>query len=308
MPKKDNTDTSNGSYDQTRFMLIALKYLVIITVIGVTLISFYVTVPAGSRGILMTFGKVEGTLSEGFHWKLPYQSVTLMNVRTSKYYVERMEGATKDLQDLYIELSVNYRISPDNAQDTFLRLGTEDTIKDTVIAPAVEQIVKANTVKYEAGEVLDNREILRTQIDEELKEQLSYYGIEVEYVNIENIDFRDEYREAIERKAVAVQNLLAEERELEIRKIKAEQVRVQAQGEADANYIQIEAQAKGIERTAEAKAKELELQKAYTTPELVQLKWIEKWNGVIPPFSDTQGMTPIIQIGDTDIIPFSTGD
>lgn len=303
MPKgKNNVETPTS---EVSFLWKVFGYVLLVVILLGLLTSTFVTVKAGTRGILMTFGKVEKVLPEGFHWKLPYQTIQSMNVRTQKYYIEKMEGATKDLQDLFVWLSVNYRVSPENAQEAFLRVGTEKNYVPTVIAPAVEQILKAKTVKYEAGEVLDNRDNLRVSVEEELKERLSYYGIEVEFVNIENIDFNPEYREAIERKAVALQNKLAEERELEIRKIKAEQKIAEAQGEAQSLLVKAKAEAEGKIALAEAKAKELELQKEYTTPQLVELKWIEKWDGKLPPYylggggEGISGIIPIINIPTT---------
>lgn len=270
---------------QTRLIAIFIGALFVLSLV----LGSFTTIKAGQRGILTEFGKVVRVLDEGFHWKIPIaQSVTKMSVKTNSYYTE-MTGATKDMQDLYIKISVNYRVSPENAYKTFSQVGTEREYTDTVIGPAISQIVKANTVKYDAEEVLDNRDNLRVQIESDLKERFAYYGIEAEFVNIEDMDFTEEYRDAIESKAVALQNQIKEERELEIRKIKANQKIEDARGESESNLLILQAEAEGMVLMAEARAKELELQKEHTTKELVELKWIEKWNGVLPAYNFGSG-------------------
>lgn len=262
-------------------------YAVVLLVCGAVLfIAFnpFITVGAGKRGIVLTWGKVEDRiLGEGLHTRIPVvQRIVKMSVRTQKHDVETMSAATKDMQDLYIQFSVNYHLDPTQVNDLFKNTGTNyDSI---IVAPSVQQIVKQNTVKFEAENTMAHREELRQNIEADLSERLSQYGIIVEYVHIENIDFNEEFRYAIERKATAAQNLLAEGRELEIMKVQAQQQIEQARGEAEALLLD-----------AEAKAKALGLQKQQITSELTEYKAIEKWNGVMPQY--TCGAVPFLDVG-----------
>lgn len=280
---------------QETFALTMLKLFVGLLIASTLLFSTWTTVQPGERGILITLGKIERVVDPGFTWKIPgIQTVKKMDVKTQLYSVGQevpMEAASADLQDVYIKASFNYRVLPDKAFEVYQRVGME--YEPLIIAPIFEQSLKASTVNYEAEKLLENRNKLRTDIETELVKKLEMYGIEVEGVNIENIDFRPEFRIAIERKAVAAQNLLAQERELEITKIQAEQAAAVAKGEADALLLRAEADARRMILTAEAEAKALELKKMHTTREIIELEWIRAWNGVLPPFT----------FGDSDVMP-----
>jgi hypothetical protein len=54
---------------------------------------------------------------------------------------------------------------------------------------------------------------------------------------------------------------------------------------------------------AEAEAEALRLQREVISPELLQLRFIEKWDGVLPMFSSgDSGLTPLITIPEEQIV------
>lgn len=298
MVRKQNApELTLTASDLSRLSLYVVGGIVVLVLIS----GLWTTVQPGQRGVLIRLGEIQRVVEPGLVIKVPIiDRVAIVDVKTQKYSSGEtaMEAASSDSQDVYVKASFNYRILPGNAFEFYQRVSTKD-YRSTVIAPIFEQSVKASTVNYEAESLLANRNNLKTDIENELTARLELYGIEVEGVNVENIDFRPEFRNAIERKAVAKQNLLAEERELEITKIQAQRAAEKAKGDAEAMLLQKEAEAKAKLLIAEAEAKELELKKQHTTTALVELEWIRAWNGVLPPFTfgSNQDVMPILNIG-----------
>lgn len=232
-------------------------------------------VKAGYRGVKTRFGAVVSTVNEGLYIKLPFiEKVKKMDVRVQKDEVEA-SAASKDLQTVSSKLAINYSLSPDYASTIYKSVGVE--YKSRLIDPAVQESVKAVTAKYTAEELITKREIVRDEIKTVLSEKMKNYGLIIDNVNIINFDFSQSFNAAIEAKVTAEQSALAAKNKLEQIKFEAEQRVTTAKGEAEA--IKIQAQA--IQNQGGA--------------EYVNLKWVEKWNGVLP--STVMGDTvPMINI------------
>jgi len=96
----------------------------------------------------------------------------------------------------------------------------------------------------------------------------------VDDINITSFDFSPAFNEAIEAKVTAEQLKLKAERDLERISIEADQRVVEAEGKAKA--IRTEAQA------------------LTANPQVVELRWIEKWDGKTPTYWG--GASPFIGI------------
>jgi regulator of protease activity HflC (stomatin/prohibitin superfamily) len=159
----------------------------------------------------------------------------------------------------------------------YQNLGRE--YKERIIDPAVQEVVKAVTARYTAVELITQREKVRAEIKELLKERLMVYHIVVDDFSIVNFKFSQQFTQAIEAKQTAEQLALKAQRDLDRIKIEAEQKVTQARAEAEA----------------------LRLQKENVTPQLVRLrqieaslKAIEKWDGHMPRV--TSGAVPFIDV------------
>jgi len=254
--------------------VIALVILLIILLI----LNPFVVVPAGHRGVVLTFGAVsKDVLSEGIHIRIPVaQRVVNMDVRVAKSQTDA-EAASKDLQDTHSTIALNYHIVPDKAAWVYQSIGKE--YKERIIDPAVQEVVKAVTARYTAVELITQREKVRTEIKELLRQRLVSYNIAVDDFSIVNFKFSQQFTQAIEAKQTAEQLALKAQRDLERIKIEAEQKVTQARAEAEA----------------------LRLQKENVTPQLVRLrqieaslKAIEKWDGKLPKV--TSGAIPFIDV------------
>ena len=106
--------------------------------------------------------------------------------------------------------------------------------------------------------------IIKEQIKINLAERLITSSIIVDEFNIIDFSFSSAFNEAIEAKVTAEQLKLKAERDLERIKVEADQKVAEAEGKAKA--IQIEAQA------------------LKANAQIVELRWIEKWDGQVPQY------------------------
>ncbi|MCK5670418.1 hypothetical protein KAI10_03465, partial [Candidatus Bathyarchaeota archaeon] len=129
--------------DNVRKMTGTIIILLIIAIAGVVVVSTAsVRVPSGTRGVLLTWGKVEDrVLDEGLNFKIPFsQTVILMNTQIQK--AESTEAtATADLQEVTTTVVVNFRLNPNKVNVIYTDL-RQDYI-NRVIKPNIEESIKA---------------------------------------------------------------------------------------------------------------------------------------------------------------------
>jgi regulator of protease activity HflC (stomatin/prohibitin superfamily) len=221
------------------------------------------TVGAGERGVLLQFGAVKDKVfGEGLYVKIPLiQSVTKMDVKIQKDEVPAT-ASSKDLQVVTSRIALNYHLDPDSVNRVWQEVGRSYNTR--IIAPAIQEAVKATTAKFTAEELITKREEVKEEIKANLAERILERGIVVDEFNIIDFDFSRAFNEAIEQKVTAEQLKLKAERDLERIVIEKEQAITQA--EARAQAIQIEAQA------------------LRTNPAVTELRWIEKWDGKTPQY------------------------
>ena len=157
-----------------------------------------VIVPAGTRGVILTWGSVTGVMTEGLHFITPIaQKVVLMDVTIQK--AETSEStASKDLQEVTTTIAVNYRIIPELAGDVYKNLRLEYEVR--VIKPNIEESIKAATALFQAEELVTKRESVKMKFKEVLSERLEDYHIEILSVSIVDFQFSAEFKKAIEAK------------------------------------------------------------------------------------------------------------
>lgn len=246
-----------------------------ISVLALLIILFGCTasVPTGHTGVVTTFGRVENfTLEAGFHFKLPWQEVVNMDNRTQKASVN-LTCFSSDIQEVTMVYSINFQIEKANAQTIYKTIGTG--YYDTIVAPRIEEAVKSVAAQYTAEGLVSHRDEMGDKIKEKLITELHEYNIELVNTAIENLDFTDEFTDAVEAKQVAEQNKIKAKTEAEQRVIEAEAAaevkKVEAQAQAEAELIEAEATAKANQLLSES-----------LTAEVLKNKFYEKWNGVLP--------------------------
>lgn len=231
-----------------------------------------VIVPAGHRGVLTTFGRVDpAVLSEGLHLRVPIaQQVALMNVQIQKGEGAG-EAASRDLQHVSVKVAVNYRLEPGRAPEVFQTIGTLDAVGERIILPAVHEAVKAAVAQFTAEELVTQRAEVRQRIRGQLDARLRERGVVVEDFAIVSFSFSKEFEAAIEEKSRAEQMRMKAERDLERIRVEAEQRVIRARAEAQA-----------LELQRKAEADSLALQRQQITPALLQWEAVRRWDGKLP--------------------------
>lgn len=229
-------------------------------IIVLLLMSVY-TIHAGERGVLLTFGNPSSeAVTEGLHFKFPIaQKVVKMDVRTQKFVADA-SSASKDLQIVSTQVAVNYHLLPGSVPKLYKEIGK--SYEDRVIQPAVQEGIKAITARYTAEELITKRQEVKDEIKLFLDERLAIRDIIIQEISITNFDFSESFNSAIEAKVTAEQQKLKAERDLERIRVEAEQKIAQAQAEAESIKIQSQA--------------------LLESQNVLELRWIEKWDGIMP--------------------------
>ena len=170
--------------------------------------------------------------------------------------------------------TIEYYIERENAKVVFLRYRkTTQELEQSVILTEVKNAYKDIAGLYETDSLINNRPAFEKEVEALLRSRLSERGFT--FTNIQSsVKPNAVLQAAIDDKNAAVQNALKVENEKKAAIAEAEKVVAEAKGKADANRI---------------------LQESIS-PELIQLKAVEKWDGKLP-MSTGSGAVPFIQLG-----------
>ncbi len=246
--------------------------IVTFIVIIVIMAESVVIVEAGHRGVVLYLGAVENrVLGEGMHFITPFaEQVIQMEVRTLKFQADA-SSASNDLQEVQTVIALNFHIDPSQANIIYQQLGAD--YADRIIAPTIQESVKASTAKFNAEELITKREIAKGVISETIRKTLSERNIIVETVFITDFKFSDAFAAQIESKVVAYQKFLTEENNLKAIQVIANQTVVQAEAQARANVAKANGESQAIKIINE------ELKQS---PDYLKWQAINKWNGQMP--------------------------
>ncbi len=200
-------------------------------------------VDAGHRGVVLNFGRVtDKTFSEGIYFKVPIvQTVVQMSVQTVAYETPAA-AASKDLQDVRTEVTLNYSLNPNNVNSIYQRLRQD--YESRIIRPGVQEAVKAATAKFDAEELITRRQEVKIAIEDLIRLRLEDNGLIVDTLNLTNFQFSPSFSASIEAKVTAVQKALEAENKLRQIEVEALQVEAAAVGQANANIASAEGEKK----------------------------------------------------------------
>jgi regulator of protease activity HflC (stomatin/prohibitin superfamily) len=266
--------------------------IVLLLVLG----SWY-TVDQTERGVLLRNGAVVGTAQPGLGFKVPVMdSIQKISVKTATYTWDKMNSYSYDQQPADLKISVTLRASPEKVADLYAKFGRLDAAVNQVVSPVVNQQVKVVFGRYTAVKAIQERGALNAAIKDAISETLKYDPmIIIESVQLENIEFSQNYLHSIEQRMLAEVEVQKLQQNAEREKVqaqitvtqataKANAVRAEAQAQAEATRLNGEARASNIRITGEAEASAIEARaKALgSNPNLVTLVQAERWNGVLP--------------------------
>ena len=259
----------------------------IITFVVIIVIMFesVVVVQAGHRGVVLYVGAVENrVLGEGIHFIIPFaEQVVPLEVRTLKFQADA-SAASNDLQEVQTTIALNYHISPSQANIIYQQLGAD--YADRIIAPTIQESVKASVAKFNAEELITKRATAKAVIAETIANTLSARNIVVETVFITDFAFSQAFANQIESKVVAFQKYLTEQNNLKAVQVVANQTVVQANAAARSNVAKANGESQAI------KIITVQLKQS---PEYLKWLSINRWSGQLP-YALGSGAFPFFQL------------
>lgn len=250
---KSNRQTSKDTLLASKiFLTLALTVLIF---------NFFVIINPGQRGVLIQFGEVqERVLSEGIHVIIPLvDTVKKLSVRVQKQE-KSAEASSKDLQDVFTDVALNWHIIPEKTNLVFQQIGDEKAIVDRIIEPAVEEVLKAVMAEYTAEEIITQRRQVKAEVDTFLTDRLTPYHLAVDDISLVHVHFSERFGEAVEAKQIAEQ---------EAKRAGFMAIKAVKEAEAKVNLARGEAEAQGLVQTT-------------LNNELLKKQTIEKWDGKLP--------------------------
>ena len=224
--------------------------------------SFY-TIKSTERGILSTFGRIsENTIEDGLHVKIPFiQSVKKINIQQKKFDGHE-NSYTRDVQTSEVDYTINYDLVRENVNKLYRNVGLD--YHNRIVVPFVRSAMKEAFGNFAATEIVENRDAVRREIEASLRRTLdSNYFMNIQF-QLVDIDFDDQFENAIKEKQVAEQEAL-----------KAKNVTIQIEEKAKQTKIAAEAEAEAMRIKANALER---------NPKLVSYEAVQKWDGKMPQY------------------------
>lgn len=273
----------------------AIIAILVVVVLLATAIPCIQVVPAGSTGIRVTMGKVDPNLiPPGPTLKLPFvQSIKTVNNKQQTYvFPDRVWGESSEQTVVYMEnVAVSYQIMPEYS--VWLYSNVTDYQNNALPPALLSSAMKAAMVELGANDVTNRAKIEPIAL-KKLQETLNvkYGGNEVVHVtsvNINNMDFEDNYNQAIEQRQIAQleyeKQQIAIKTQLEKAEADKNEREIKANAAAKEKEIQADAEAKAIKAVADAQTEANEKLAKSLTKELVEYQKVEKWDGKMPQVS-----------------------
>ena len=236
-------------------------------------------VDTGQRGIKTRFGEVVSqSLPEGIYFFNPITS----NIVEMETRLQRFDGETasytRDVQQADIKYTLNYRLQQNAAHLVYRDVGRE--WENRLIPQVVLGTLKEVVGKWDAVDLISNRDKAATTAFEAIRTILAERNVEVARFEITDISYTAEFETSVEQKVIAQQKAIEEQNRTKQIEEQARQKVLSA--EAEAKSIQIRAQA--LERNAK----------------LVEWEAVQKWNGVLPQYMLGGAATPFINLNPKD--------
>lgn len=276
--------------------------------------AFLTVVPAQQCGVVITpAGVKQETYNTGWHIIMPWYKVELMEKTAQVYtcarrtsgdgnYKEYKADATQsetvwtptiDGIKMGFDISASWRIDPEYAWWIYDNVSETDGadkgrfywLEENVIKPKLKSALALTTSKYTPIQVYStSREEIQSYVLERMKKDILSYHLILEQIDIREVYYNSDYEKAINDKKLQEQKALTL---VEVTKQK-EELRKQAEIEKD---IQI------TKSQGEAEALRIKGQSVASNPKIVELEWIEKWDGKLPTYMLGNGQGIMLNMG-----------
>lgn len=249
-------------------------------------------------------GVMEKPLHTGWHVIAPWNDVHFMDKTVWVYTCANAEGEgekpnadaiwapTKDGIKLGFDVSVSWRIDADQAPWIYQNVTENDGgnsgrylwLEENVIRTKLKSALALTVSNYTPIEAYSTkRNNIQNDILSRMQRDCKLYRIIIDNVDVREVYYNADYEKAINAKKLAEQEAL---RLIEVTKQKEEQLK---QAKIDKN-IAIE-KARG-----ESEALKIKGQSISSNPKIIQLEWINKWNGQLPTYMMGSGQGIMVNL------------
>ena len=187
---------------------------------------------------------------------------------------------TKDGIKMGFDVSVSWRIIPTEASWIYANISENDGgnsgrylwLEENVIRPKLKSAMALTVSNYTPIEAYSTkRQEIQDRVIKKMSAEVKGYKLIIEQVDMREVFYNPQYETAINAKKLAEQEVL---RLVEVTRQKAEQLK-QASINKDISIQQAEGEAKSLQIKGNSIAQ---------NPKIIELEWINKWDGALPTY------------------------
>lgn len=191
---------------------------------------------------------------------------------------------SRDGSEFRVAPILNYQVITEKVPFIFGKYRKSlDDIETGFLKTAVYDAFRIATNSYTADSLISNREGFEARVRGILEKQLNAEGFRIQQFT-SNLEYPKTFVDAINAKNNAVQQALKAENDVRTAEANAKIKVATANGNADALLVQ-----------AKAEAEANRLKQATLTPLLIQLEYVNKWDGKLPVYGEVPQLFKNIQ-------------
>ncbi|NVN95617.1 MAG: prohibitin family protein [Bacteroidetes bacterium] len=266
---------------------------IIVGILLFSISSIIVRIDAQQVGVLVRpSGVSDEELHTGWHLVMPWNDVHKMDKTVwvytctnskgegAKNHADAIWAPTRDGIKMGLDVSVSWRIDPDMASWIYQNVTENDGgtngrymwLEENVIRTKLKSTLALSVSNYSPIEVYSTkREFIQNDVISRIRKEISKYHLIIDQVDIREVYYNSEYETAINNKKLAEQEAL---RLVDVTRQKEELLK-QASINKDIAIQQAEGEAKSLQIKGSSIA---------SNPKIIELEWINKWDGALPTY------------------------
>ncbi|RJS61498.1 prohibitin family protein [Bacillus sp. PK3_68] len=238
----------------------------VVLVVGIALLSLFIEkIPNGYVGVVYSpnGGVQDETLGQGWHLVGLFDKVTKYPVRMQTVNYKDIQVATSDGKSVTVDFAYNYSIQPDKVVAVFNKFGPVEVeqIEESYLRTRLWAAGRKAVAKYSVIDTYGEKSSeAASKVQDLFADDVGRLGFTVDNLTLGVPKPDKSTQAAIDKRVEAAQELERKQIELKIAQAEAEKKKIEAEGIAKYN----------------------EIIKKSISKEVIQNKWIEKWDGKMP--------------------------